>query len=238
MTSDQHRIAFYADTHYASDGSTTEYWTPPERLDVEAILLGGDNHCTPQHLAGMIAAIRATQRDETPIVVVPGNGDYIEQELSESQAQTRAAVEGVPNAVFLDNETHVLPSGLRIIGSTLWSHVGDGLIEAYTARLSEFGLRGVDNIRVGDRYLTLEDTNELHLQARRFIESELRELSAVQRRETIVCTHFWPTMQWVDPKDENHAKWRSMCGTDMDDMRFGTSGHGFGYAVICTKRSR
>ena len=67
MISDQHRIAFYADTHYASDGST-EYWTPPERLDVEAILLGGDNHCTPQRLAGMIAAIRATQRDETPIV--------------------------------------------------------------------------------------------------------------------------------------------------------------------------
>ncbi|HEX6523874.1 MAG TPA: hypothetical protein VF070_28315 [Streptosporangiaceae bacterium] len=213
-----HRVAFYADIFYNSDLSPA-YWIPPANLEVEAILLGGDIHYLPQHLGTMVREIRGTQRDTTQIIVVPGNGEYADQELSESRQQYREAVEGVPNTVFLDDDTVVLPSGLRVIGSTLWSVVADDEIDYYSKMLADHGLQGVDNIRLDGRFLTLRDTNELYRQARSFIAGQLRSLSSAERDETIVCTHFWPTLHpWILSPGSEEAKWLHIIGSDLDEL--------------------
>lgn len=218
MTSGQHKVAFYADIFYNSELSPA-YWIPPANLGVEAILLGGDIHYSPRELGAMLAEIRQTQPDTTRIIVVPGNGEYVDQELGESRRQYRAAVESIPNAAFLDDETMLLPGGLRIIGSTLWSNVAEDQFDHYSKMLAEYGLKGVDNIRLGDRYLTLRDTNELHLAARKFIAGELQGLSEAERYETIVCTHFWPTLRpWQDRPDHPESQWLQMTGSDLDDL--------------------
>jgi Icc-related predicted phosphoesterase len=218
VTSEHHRVAFYADIFYNSEHSPA-WWIPPENLDVEAILLGGDIHYTPHDLGEMLKSIRETQPDATQIVVVAGNGEYVDQELNESRRQYRAAVEAVPNAVFLDDEVVELPTGLRVIGSTLWSHVADDQIEVYTSMLAGYGLLGVDNIRLGGRYLTLRDTNELHRHARSFLETQLCSLSSAERDQTIVCTHFWPTLQpWTTPDGQPDSDWYQMTGSDLDAL--------------------
>ncbi len=74
------RLAFYADIFYDSEHSPA-YWIPPADLNVDAILLGGDIHYRPGHLAAMLRDIRATQRETTQLIVVPGNGEYARQEL-------------------------------------------------------------------------------------------------------------------------------------------------------------
>ena len=99
MTSQPHKVAFYADIFYNSPLSPP-YWIPPRDLDVEAILLGGDIHYRPDGLGEMLREIRATQHDATWLIVVPGNGEYAHQELGESRRQYREAVESVPGAVF------------------------------------------------------------------------------------------------------------------------------------------
>jgi Icc-related predicted phosphoesterase len=213
-----HKVAFYADIFYNSDLSPA-YWIPPANLDADVILLGGDIHYSPEGLGSMLAEIRATQADATMIVVVPGNGEYVNQELAESRAQYRAAVEAVPNTAFLDDETLVLPGGLRIIGSTLWSHVPEDQVERYSEMLASYGLKGVDDIRLGDRYLTLRDTNELHQAAAEFIAGELRGLTETERYQTIVCTHFWPTLRpWVGQPGLPEGEWPHGIGTDLDDL--------------------
>jgi Icc-related predicted phosphoesterase len=218
VTSKSHRVAFYADIFYKSEHSPA-YWIPPENLDAEAILLGGDIHYLPDHLGEMLTKIRATQPDSTAIIVVPGNGEYIDQELNESRRQYRAAVAAVQGAMFLDDEVVVLPTGLRVIGSTLWSHVADNDIDGYSRMLADYGMLGVDNIRLGERFLTLRDTNELHRQARSFIEAQLRSLSEAEREKTIVCTHFWPTLQpWTDSDGRPQDQWYHMTGSDMDAL--------------------
>jgi Icc-related predicted phosphoesterase len=236
VTEKSHRVAFYADIFYDSELSPA-YWIPPANLDVDVILLGGDIHYSPQPFGVMLAEIRRTQDDSTRIVVVPGNGEYINQELSESREQYRAVVNAVPNATWLDDEAVVLPGGLRVIGSTLWSDVAPGDLDRYSEMLAGYGLKGVDNIRVGDRYLTLRDTNELHAAARAFIGRELRALSAAERAKTIVCTHFWPTLRpWTD--DAGHpinghpeAQWVQTIASDLDELiaesgpRFWLCGH-------------
>ena len=74
-----HRVAFFADVFYNSQLSPA-YWIPPGNLDVEAVLLGGDLHFTPEGLGAMLREIRKTQRDGVPIIVVAGNGEYIDRE--------------------------------------------------------------------------------------------------------------------------------------------------------------
>jgi Icc-related predicted phosphoesterase len=219
MTSQLHRVAFYADIFYNSAEHSPAWWIPPENLDVEAILLGGDIHYAPHHLGEMLKSIRETQPDATQIIVIPGNGEYVDQELNESRQQYQEVVAGIPNAIFLDDDVVELSSGLRVIGSTLWSHVADDAIDSYTKKLSEYGMLGVDDIRLGDRYLTLRDTNELHRQARSFIEGQLRSLSDSERTKTIVCTHFWPTLRpWTTPAGEPDSEWYQMTGSDLDAL--------------------
>ncbi len=176
MTSGRYRMAFCADIFYNSRNSPP-YWIPPKDLDVDAILLGGDIHYSPDQFGAMLEEIRASQKPSTEIVMVPGNGEYIDQELTESRQEYRAAVERVPNAVFLDDEAVTTGTGVTVIGSTLWSWVDEDQIAAYTKMLEGYGLLGVDNIRLDGRLLTLNDTNELHDRARSFIEGQLRELS-------------------------------------------------------------
>jgi calcineurin-like phosphoesterase family protein len=235
-TGKSHRVAFYADIFYNS-GLSPAYWTPPANLDVDVILLGGDIHYSPEQFGAMLAEIRQSQHSATTIVVVPGNGEYVDQELDTSRARYRTVVDAIPNTAWLDDETVVLPGGLRIIGSTLWSDVPEGDIGHYSEMLTAHGLKGVDDIRVGDRYLTLRDTNELHAAARDFIAGELRALSGPERAKTIVCTHFWPTLRpWTDDAGrplEGHpeTQWLHMTGSDLDDLiaesgpRFWLCGH-------------
>jgi Icc-related predicted phosphoesterase len=230
------KVAFYADIFYNSDLSPA-YWTPPANLDVDVILLGGDIHYSPEGLGEMLADIRQSQDGATKIVVVPGNGEYVGQELDSARARYRAVADGIPNTTWLDNETIVLPGGLRIIGSTLWSDVPAGDIDRYSKLLADDGLNGVDDIRVGDRYLTLRDTNELHAAARSFIARELGALSSAERAKTIVCTHFWPTLRpWTDdagrPLDGHpETQWLHMIGSGLDELiagsgpRFWLCGH-------------
>jgi Icc-related predicted phosphoesterase len=220
------KIAFYADLFY-DDPRSPDYWIPPANLDVAAILLGGDIHYLPQHLGAMLDEIRKTQRYDTLLIVVPGNGEYVNQELDESRRQYRAAVAAVPGAVFLDNDVAELPGGVRVIGSTLWSHVPGDQIEAYNKVFAANGWVGVDgdNISLGDRLMTLQDTNEQHRQARSFLEEQLRGLSPAEREKTIVCTHYWPTVQPFDDPQ------RHITGSDLDALiaecgpRFWLCGH-------------
>jgi hypothetical protein len=218
VTSKPHKVAFYADIFYNSPLSPP-YWIPPRDLDVEAILLGGDIHYRPDGLGEMLREIRATQHDATWLIVVPGNGEYAHQELGESRRQYREAVESVPGAVFLDDQAVVLPSGLRVIGSTLWSLIADDEIDSYTGMLTAEGLQGVDDIRVGDRFLTLRDTNELHLAARSFLAGQLRSLSEAERGQTIVCTHFWPTLRpFAGRPGVPDEEWYQVFGSDLDSL--------------------
>ena len=216
MSSQPHKVAFYADLFYDSVHSPA-YWIPPADLDVDAIILGGDIHYTPRLLGQLVQSIRETQPPTAAIIVVPGNGEYVRLELGRSRREYRSAVEAVPGAVFLDDEAIELPTGLTVIGSTLWSHVPDAEMGRYNEMLADEGMKGVDDIMLGDRFLTLHDTNELHRQARSYLEGQLRGLSRAEREETIVCTHYWPTLRPWEAEPETEP-WYHMVGTDLDAM--------------------
>ena len=97
--------------------------------------------------------------------------------------------------------------------------VPDDEIDHYSRMFADQGMLGVDNIRLGDRFLTLRDTNELHRQARSFIGERLRSLSRAERDQTIVCTHFWPTLRpWTGPAGRRESEWYHINGSDLDAL--------------------
>jgi hypothetical protein len=79
----------------------------------------------------------------------------------------------IPNAIVLDDAAVDLPSGLRVIGSTLWSFVDAEEATRITAAPAELVHEGVDMIRIGERLMTWDDATQVHLRARAFIEGEL-----------------------------------------------------------------
>jgi hypothetical protein len=192
---------------------------PPPNLEVEAILLGSDINYLPEHLGKMVRDIRATQHPDTYIIAVPGNGDYIDQDIEESRRRYHEAVDSVPNAIFLDDDVIVLPSGLRVIGSTLWDLIDEGKIDQHDQKWRDMGLKGVDNIRIGDHYLSARDVNAFYRKSRSFIEDQLRSLSPAERERTIVCTHFWPTfLPWRDASGAVPDEWYHATASDMDEF--------------------
>ena len=84
--------------------------------------------------------------------------------------------------------------------------------------LAEEGMQGVDDIRTGDRFLTLHDTNELHRQARSVL-AEQRG-ACRRRRGTHDRLHaFWPTLRpWPDPACRHEPEWYYMTGSDLDAL--------------------
>ena len=66
--------------------------------------------------------------------------------------------------------------------------------------------------------MTIQDTNELHRQARAFLEQELRALSVPERRKTIVCTHFWPTLRPLRGPDGQPPPYLHLAGSDLDGL--------------------
>ena len=146
-------------------------------------------------------------------------------------------MDAIPNTTWLDDETAVLPGGLRVIGSTLWSEVAEEELGHYSEMLGELRPQGRRRHPPGDRYLTLRDTNKLHAAARDFIARELRALSAAERAKTIVCTHFWPTLRpWTDEAgrplaDHQESQWLQTMASGLDEViaesgpRFWLCGH-------------
>ena len=95
------------------------------------------------------------------------------------------------------------------------------------------GLQGVDDIRLGDRFLTLRDTNDLHLAARSFLAGQLRGLSEVERGRTVLL----PTARRAGIErhdraaDRSAAARRDRMADAADIRRRGQHGHAHGRAA-------
>ena len=78
------RIAFFADLRYDPKYKMADY-TPPENLDVEAVLLGGDIEYRPEPLVKLIEEFKEKQRPGTLIVHIPGNEEHAGHDIAESK---------------------------------------------------------------------------------------------------------------------------------------------------------
>ncbi len=120
---------------------------------------------------------------------IPGNHEYYHSDIA---GKSGTLHEAVRDNVFLVNNTTISLGNTDLICSTLWSHIS--LLNQWEIMrvLSDFKL--IKN--VGDR-LTVAKYNELHAQARQYIEQAIKTSTA---KHKVVLTHHVPTLMNYPPK--------------------------------------
>ena len=89
--------------------------------------------------------------------------------------------------VFLDDDA-VTIGGVRIVGSTLWSHVPADSVETVEKRMNDYKSISMNCPEGEERKLSAQDTNNLHANAVDFITNELST-----HRPAIILTHHAPS---------------------------------------------
>jgi len=139
------------------------------------------------------------------VLFVPGNHEYDAQDFDETHTRLRATCERL-GIVWLEREVHTI-GAVRFVGTTLWSDFDAFAAQETTLtrqmqardkafRAANFYLRKNTTLRQGEPMLA-EAMREL-AQA---CQAWLREaLSAPFEGQTVVVTHFAPSLRSADPR--------------------------------------
>ena len=114
---------------------------------------------------------------------IPGNHEYYG---SDARRRSGSFQENIRENLLLTNNTVVEEDGVRIILSTLWSHIGPRHASEIEQSLNDFNI-----INYGHRALRATDVNHLHAESLDFIRTELARPT---EKKTIVVTHHAPTL--------------------------------------------
>lgn len=188
------RIALYSDLHLET---SSQPWKPPA-LDVDVVILAGDIGLHTHGIAWAGQACR--QAPVSPeIVYVAGNHEYYGAQLGLlADLEMAGKKHGVH---FLENSTLEL-SGVRILGSTLWSAFDLYGTESIDASMSICRHRINDFNLIRDhagRRLDPRDAFDLHRRAVAWLDAELTKPF---EGKTIVVTHFGPHPGTIAPQHQ------------------------------------
>lgn len=157
--------------------------------------------------------------------------------MCQAKEQFREWAKTVPNLVVLDNETYDLDE-YRIIGGTMWGKVSWGNIPTVTSMMNDF-------VHILTRWgkLTVEKTNEFHVEFCDFLERELKR-ALEDEKPVIVFTHHAPVWDkrvigekyWGHPCNEAYmvdmTKYMSI---DMQLWAFGHTHHATDFEIGHTR---
>lgn len=113
---------------------------------------------------------------------LPGNHEYYHFDIAEKSGVLH---EKIRSNVFLVNNTSVVHEHVKLIFSTLWSHISPGYQWQIERSLNDFHLIKHKGFR-----FSAEQYNQLHAESLAFIQNELK---TVQEEKTAVFSHHCPT---------------------------------------------
>ena len=124
------------------------------------------------------------------VFYIPGNHEYYNVHVKTDRSKDDFEKELIkmcgelPNVSFLNNSTYQLP-GIKIIGTTLWSHIPEAKSRYYTHAINDYNLIKKNHEGKLVRIST-GDTNRWNAEAIAFLEKEIGE------EPCIVLTHHAP----------------------------------------------
>ena len=132
------------------------------------------------------------------VVYVPGNHEYYEADLKAAATALRERAQRSANVRLLDNDKLMI-DGVRFFGSTLWTDFELFGPRNLTQVMAESLKYVVDfrKIRMGDGFLTPQQTIDLHRSATAFLSAGLEKPFP---GKTVVITHHAPHPNSVHPR--------------------------------------
>jgi predicted phosphodiesterase len=194
------KIRLLSDLH--GEGYAFKY----DRLDEDVVVLAGDINVGAHNVHDYIAS---TFPDDIPIVYVAGNHEYYKHNFQQTNTELETLFAGT-NVHFLNNKS-VTINGVRFLGGTMWSDFElFGLQEKWFA--TKGAARGINDFHIinytdqqhwHDRAFTTADCEQLHAEWEKWIKHELA--NGNENEETVIVTHFCPSIQSVHDKWKNSA---------------------------------
>ncbi|UJR17011.1 hypothetical protein I4U23_003909 [Adineta vaga] len=183
---------------------------PPEFSVVAPILILAGDIGQP-HLPGLKAFLLAQCDRFEHIFYVAGNHCFYGGEYQNRLRQLRALNNLNSRIHFLQNETYLLPNKVRILGTTLWSHVSE-LTGLKTSRcVNDYRhITVVDetevsvNNRIVVRRITVNDTNTWHAEQHSWLVEEI-EKARENQEHVIIITHHAPSRRDTCSEEDAEA---------------------------------
>lgn len=119
---------------------------------------------------------------------MPGNHEYYTKKPIAMSQLLRAAEEvAAKHGVQILSNSFIDINNVRIIGSTLWSHIRDENVAEIESSLNDYQyIYGEDN-----ELLTVSDTNALHVECRRYLRKSVFSQSS-QCCNTLCASEGYP----------------------------------------------
>lgn len=120
------------------------------------------------------------------VFIVMGNHEYYKSTIEESLQNMKEIVKLYPNCYLLDNQM-IKHNNVYIIGSTLWTYVGDNdpakknTINDYSC-ITDF---------------TIDKSNTLHIDSKTFLHQSIEKVKN-ENEKCIVITHHLPSFSLID----------------------------------------
>ena len=132
------------------------------------------------------------------VLYVAGNHEYYDTDLQSAAAALKARARRSPNVRLLDND-ELIVDGVRFFGSTLWTDFALLGQQKMSQAIAESLVHVVDfrKIRMGDDFLTPQQTIDLHRDAIAFLQAGLEKPFT---GKTVVITHHAPHPASVHPR--------------------------------------
>lgn len=208
-----------------------EHGLPAPTVEFDAVILAGDIHA-PGHKVVEWARRAQTFGDDVPVIVVLGNHEYYRSCLQTERDEMRRLA-GATNVHILDRDVLVLDDArggkVRLLGCTLWTDFELPVVEGSSTRRDPVRAMEVANRKLNDfrlievefsgsdngaansrRLLAAEDTLDLHLEDRAWLQ---RQLVETFEGVTVVVTHHGPSADsvparfrdnWLSPAFVSH----------------------------------
>ena len=132
------------------------------------------------------------------IFYVAGNHCFYEGEYEDRLRQLRQLASLDPRIHFLHKNTYLLPNKVRILGTTLWTHISSDAASKIGERHYDFRtISLVDEKKVGDnvvkttRRITVDDTNKWHAEEHAWLLQEIQK-GRENDEHVVIITHHAP----------------------------------------------
>jgi predicted phosphodiesterase len=144
------------------------------------------------------------------IFYVAGNHCFYEGEYETRLQQLRELDNLNPRIHFLQNKSYLLPNNVRILGTTLWSHIPPetalrigGCHSDYRYISTVVEKKEGDN-QIKTRPITVDDTNEWHAQQHAWLLQEIKKARENQEH-VIIITHHAPSRRDTCSEEDEEA---------------------------------
>jgi predicted phosphodiesterase len=183
---------------------------PPEDVRGDVLVLAGDIGKAGEDEYMDFISDCVSKFGRNKVFVVLGNHEAYDTGLTwdETVINTRRDLEAI-GAVLLHRDSVQIDSDLRIIGTTLWSHVDDDQRSDVQCFISDYRrIKGLTNV---------ETSNAMHAIDAKWIASQIDDAEKNGQR-VVVVTHHAPSTKGTSSIRNSSSSWSSAFATDLTHL--------------------